>query len=270
VEASVEASVERDRLRADCGRCFALCCVALPFARSADFAIDKAAGQPCPNLVEDYRCGIHDSLRPKGFRGCTVYDCLGAGQQVAQVTFGGRHPGETRQLHAVFGVMRQLHELLWYLTEAVQLQPGDDDIEAILRETERLTRLPADELESYDVATHRQHAAQLLRRTSELARSGVPERKDHSEADLMGADLAKANLRGASLRGALLVGADLRGADLRLADLIGADLRDADLRDADLTGAIFVTQPQLAAATGNSRTSIPAALVRPPHWDMRR
>jgi Pentapeptide repeats (8 copies) len=261
--------VERDRLRADCGRCFALCCVALPFARSADFAIDKPAGEPCPHL-DGYRCGIHDSLRSSGFRGCTVFDCLGAGQQVAQVTFGGRHPGDPRQLHAVFGVMRQLHELLWYLTEAVELQPGQDDVEASLRETERLTRLPAEALEQYDVTAHRQRVAQLLRRTSELARSGVPDRKDHSGADLAGADLAKANLRGASLRSALLIGANLRGADLRLADLIGADLRDANLSDGDLTGAIFVTQPQLAAARGNSRTSIPAALVRPPHWDVRR
>jgi hypothetical protein len=28
-------------LRADCGSCAGLCCVALPFARTADFAIDK-------------------------------------------------------------------------------------------------------------------------------------------------------------------------------------------------------------------------------------
>ena len=256
-------------MRADCGSCFALCCVALPFARSADFAIDKSAGEPCPNL-EGYRCGIHDSLRSRGFRGCTVFDCLGAGQHVAQVTFGGRHPDDARQLHAVFGVMRQLHELLWYLTEAVELQPGQNDLDASLRETERLTRLPADALEQYDPAGHRQQVAQLLRRTSEVARSGVPDRKDRSGADLIGADLAKANLRGASLRNALLIRADLRGADLRLADLIGADLRDAELGDADLTGAIFVTQPQLAAARGNSRTSIPAALVRPSHWDVRR
>jgi hypothetical protein len=166
--------------------------------------------------------------------------------------------------------MRQLHELLWYLTEAVELQPGQNDVEASLHETERLTGLPADALEQYDITAHRQQVAPLLRRTSEQARSGVPDRKDYSGADLMGADLAKANLRGASLRSALLIGANLRGADLRLADLIGADLRDADLRDADLTGAIFVTQPQLAAARGNSRTSIPAALVRPPHWDVRR
>lgn len=31
-------------LQADCARCFGLCCVALPYARSADFAFDKDGG----------------------------------------------------------------------------------------------------------------------------------------------------------------------------------------------------------------------------------
>ena len=47
-------------LRADCSSCFGLCCVALTFSRSADFAIDKPAGEACPNLSADFRCGIHD------------------------------------------------------------------------------------------------------------------------------------------------------------------------------------------------------------------
>jgi hypothetical protein len=36
--------------RADCGNCAALCCVAPGFAASADFAIGKGPGQPCPHL----------------------------------------------------------------------------------------------------------------------------------------------------------------------------------------------------------------------------
>ena len=39
----------------DCGSCFGLCCVALPFAASADFPVDKPAGQPCGNLRSDFR-----------------------------------------------------------------------------------------------------------------------------------------------------------------------------------------------------------------------
>lgn len=105
----------RVSLRADCARCVGLCCVAPAFSASADFAIDKDAGQPCPNLRGDFRCSIHDRLRQRGFPGCAVYDCFGAGQQVTQVTFGGqdwRTPGVAAQMFAVFTIVRQLHELL--------------------------------------------------------------------------------------------------------------------------------------------------------------
>ena len=112
-------------LQADCERCFALCCVVPAFSASADFAIDKSAGQPCPNLRPDFRCSIHHQLRPRGFPGCASYDCFGAGQQVAQVTFGGRDwreaPETAARMFQSFTVMRQLHELLWYLSEALGL-----------------------------------------------------------------------------------------------------------------------------------------------------
>ncbi|GAA4622123.1 pentapeptide repeat-containing protein [Actinoallomurus vinaceus] len=266
--------VDRADLRADCGRCQGLCCVALPFSASAGFAIDKEAGRPCPNLRGDFRCGIHTDLRAKGFSGCTVFDCFGAGQQVSQVTFAGRDwretPGVAREMFAVFAVMRQLHEILWYLTEALtlpQARPIHDELREVLEDTGRLTRAGARELAELDVAAHRARVNPLLLRVGELVRAGVPGRpKNRRGADLIGARLKGADLRGADLRGAYLIAADLRNADLRAADLIGADLRDADLRGADLTGAIFLTQAQVNAARGDAATRLPAALTRPAHW----
>src|SRR5664280_3107882 len=76
-------------LRPDCAKCAGLCCVAPAFAVSADFAISKPAGRPCPNLQPDFRCGIHPRLREMGFRGCVAYDCFGAGQRVTQTTLTG-------------------------------------------------------------------------------------------------------------------------------------------------------------------------------------
>ncbi|MHC3467292.1 pentapeptide repeat-containing protein [Streptomyces sp. 7R007] len=272
-----EATTGQAGLRGDCGNCFGLCCVALPFAASADFALDKPAGTPCPNLGEDHRCGIHARLRQRGFTGCTVYDCFGAGQKVSQHTFGGRDWRTGPRAHArlmfdVFPVVRQLHELLWYLTEALALpaQPVHADLRRALDETEALTRRSAEELAGLDVAAHRQEVNVLLLRTSELVRARVPgRRKDRRGADLIGARLKGADLRGASLRGAYLIAADLTGADLRGADLIGADLRDADLTDADLTGAFFLTQPQLDAARGSVGTRLPESVGRPVHWTAR-
>ncbi|TMR90571.1 pentapeptide repeat-containing protein [Nonomuraea basaltis] len=259
-------------LLADCDNCFGLCCVALPFSASADFAAGKAAGEPCRNLRDDFRCSIHEQLRQRGYPGCTVFDCFGAGQKVSQVTFEGRSwrqaPGTAGQMYAVFPVMRQLHELLWYVAEALSLESAGQihaELRQALEETERLSRESADVLEKLDVAAHRTEVNVLLSRTSELVRAGQPG-KDHRGADLIGARLKGADLRGANLRGAYLIGADLRGADVRQADLIGADLRGADLAGADLTGAIFLTQAQLNAAKGDAATRLPPALTRPSHW----
>jgi uncharacterized protein YjbI with pentapeptide repeats len=261
-------------LRADCERCFALCCVAPAFSVSADFAIDKAAGHACPNLQSDFRCGIHSTLRQRGFAGCAVYDCFGAGQKVAQVTFGGqdwrRAPGTARQMFEVFTIMRQLHELLWYLTEALTLQPArplHGELRVALDETERLTQLGPDAVGELDVAAHRRDINALLLRTSELVRGVAGHRKmDYRGADLIGMDLRGADLTGANLRGAYLIGADLTGADLNVADLTGADLRGADLAGADLRDSIFVTQSQLDAAKGDIHTKLPRSLARPTHW----
>jgi uncharacterized protein YjbI with pentapeptide repeats len=270
-----DETVDPTTLRGDCANCFGLCCVALHFARSADFAIDKPAGTPCPNLGEDHRCGIHARLRERGFTGCTVYDCFGAGQKVSQVTFGGRDrssasPAEARRMNEVFPVVRQLHELLWYLAEALGLpaaRPVHADLRRSLARTEELTLLPPAELVALDVGAHRRDVDVLLRRTSELVRADVGgRRKERRGADLVGARLKGADLHGANLRGALLIAADLTGADLRRADMIGADLRDADLTDADLTGAFFLTQPQLNAARGSAGTRVPGSLARPVHW----
>jgi len=271
-----------NQLLADCDRCFGLCCVALPYAKSSDFAMDKDAGQPCHNLQLDFRCGIHASLRQQGFRGCTVYDCFGAGQKVSQNTYKGRdwrrHPESAREMFEAFPVMRHLHELLWYMSEALTLQPArsvHDKLRTALEETERLTRLGPADLLNLDITAHRAAVNALLMETSELVRAQAPRPKPGAHgkrkaigrgADLIGANMLGADLRGANLRGAFLIAADLRHADLRLADVIGADFRDADLSGADLTATIFLTQAQLNAAKGSLATKLPTGLVRPSHW----
>jgi hypothetical protein len=233
-------------LKADCARCAGLCCIAPAFARSSDFAIDKPAGRPCPNLGDDFRCGIHTELRERGFPGCVAFDCFGAGQRLIQETFDGR--ADPRAL-TLLPLMRGLHELMWYLTEALKLHEARrlwPELTAALEATERLATGDPDELAGTDLDAYRRKVNPLLQRASEMARPG--ERPDHRGADLIGRNLRGADLRGASFRGALLIGADLRGADLRRADFTGADLRGADLRGADLTGALFLTESQVTAA----------------------
>ncbi|MGX7829748.1 pentapeptide repeat-containing protein [Actinokineospora sp. 24-640] len=258
-------------LRADCGRCFGLCCVALPFPKSADFAVDKAGGTPCRNLLGDFTCGVHATLRQSGYTGCTVYDCFGAGQRLSQETFGGRDwraPGVAGPMFAAFPVLRGLHELLWHVAEALELpeaRPVHGELRRVRERVEAIAAGTPDELASVDVNGQRSLAVGPLRRAGELARAGV-RGPDHSGADLVGRDLRARSLRGASLRGALLLGADLRGVDLHRADVTGADLRRADLRGADLSTTLFLTQSQLDAAVGDRATAVPAARTRPRHW----
>ena len=275
------AAEARARLRADCTRCTGLCCVAPAFAASADFAIDKPAGHACPHLREDDRCAIHADLRERGFPGCTVFDCFGAGQQTVQVTFAGAprwrdSPERAAAVFAAFGVQRLLHELLWYLAEALALPAAAPLHRELAAAHERATGLAAagpDELAAVDAGALQAEAGALLLSVSELARAGVRpraggrRRSDRRNADLVGADLRRGDLRGVSLRGALLIGADLRGADLHLTDLLGADLRGADVRGTDLSVALFLTRRQVAGARGDATTRLPAGLEHPTHWE---
>ncbi|WP_329178731.1 pentapeptide repeat-containing protein [Streptomyces sp. NBC_01477] len=265
--------MEHSELRADCGNCFGLCCVALAFTRSADFARDKAAGEPCGHLGADHRCGIHDRLRDRGYAGCTAYDCLGAGQKISRHTFAGQDWRDAadggRAMFAVLPVVRQLHEVLRHLAEVRTLPAAAGLHEAAAAAAERVEALSlgsADDLLALDVAAERDRVSGLLRQASELARAAFPRRRNHRGADLMGSRMRGADLRGADFRGAYLIGADLRGADLRGADLTGTDLRGADLRGADLRGALFLTAAQLTAAAGDPATRLPRTLPRPAHW----
>ncbi|QVK18193.1 pentapeptide repeat-containing protein [Mycoplasmatota bacterium] len=269
-------------LRVDCKKCFGLFCVALYFSASEGFPTNKEAGKPCINLQSDFTCSVHKNLRNKGLRGCSAYDCFGAGQKVSQVTFGGHDwrqaPKSSKQMFEAFLIMRQLHEMIWYLTQATLLQTDQgikDEIYSLLNDTEELTHLDTDSLLALDIVAHRTKVNRLLKNTSELVRSNVrngkntpsKNRSDNPhQLDYFGVDLRKTNLRGADLRGACLIAANLRGVDLTGADLIGADLRDADISGADLTKCIFLTQAQLNTAKGDSHTKLPVMLIRPTYW----
>jgi hypothetical protein len=261
-------------LAADCARCVGLCCVAPAFAASVDFAVDKPAGDPCPNLEVDNRCGIHARLRESGFPGCVVFDCFGAGQRVTQELLPGADwrtgEADATSMFAAFAVAWPLHELLFYLRAAAAMPAAARlraALEAAYDETDMLAARSAIDITTPDVNAQRARVNDLLREASTLTRARYAGTSlDRRGADLIGADLRTADLRGADLRGADLIGADLRGADLDLADVTGADLRGCDVRGANLSAALFLTASQLRAARGDARTVIPMGMERPWHW----
>ncbi len=261
-----------DFLKSDCSNCFGLCCVALPYAKSADFPINKDSGEPCRNLCLDNRCNIHDQLREKGFRGCVSYECYGAGQHVSRKIYNGhdwrKSPERAKEMFKVFPLIQQLHEMLWYLDQALSLketQSFHSCLRNMYNETIKLTEKDPEEIIKLDIATHRRKVNALLLKTSDIYRKDFI-KKHKKRLDYVGANLKGADLQGVSFRGTLMIAANLSHADLRKTDFIGADLRDADLSDANLTSAIFLTQSQINSAKGNIHTKIPIYLKRPDHW----
>lgn len=245
-------------LVADCSRCAALCCVALPYAASADFAVTKSAGVPCAHLDDGFGCSIHAELGSTGWRGCTVFDCAGAGQQTVQHTFGGRDwrsdPEIANDMFMVFTQLLVVHEAVGYLQQCLGRLPEGDvrvQIDRLADELSTLGRAGADAILAWDASRERARIGAELGRASALIRTGAPGsdvRAVGRRRSLIGADLRDLDLARADLRGAVLLGADLRGADLTDADLLGADLRSSDLRGARIEDALFTTQRQVASA----------------------
>jgi hypothetical protein len=261
-------SLEPVDLRADCASCAGLCCVVPAFSVSADFALDKPAGVACPHLATDFGCEIHEELPERGFRGCTVYDCFGAGQRVV-AAHAGRvdDPAVRRAMFADFEVVERLHELLWYLDAALVLvgahrsaTPLRDEVEGLRDAVEHA----AAGAEVAAVTRLQERADVLLGEVSSLVRR--PAGIDLRGHDLAGQDLRQHDLDAGSLRGAVLIGADLRGLTLADTDLLGADVRRADASGADLRGALFLTQSQVNALRGDEATLLPETVLRPSHY----
>ena len=270
-------------LKIDCEKCFGLCCVALFFSKVEGFPQDKIAGKPCINLQSDFGCSVHKDLRKKGLKGCTSYDCFGAGQKVAQVTFKGqdwrKSPEIANKMFDVFVIMRQLHEMLWYLIDAstfISNKDIENELSSIIEETEKLTNLDEQSIINIDIEKHRMKVNSILKQVNEFVKEKVSDEKRVNSKnkkslkegyDFVGKNLSNTNLIGANFAGALLIASNMKDTNLKGANLIGADLRDADIRGANLEDSIFLTQSQVNTAKGDSRTKLPKALARPSYWE---
>ena len=178
---AIGAVTARADLRADCGRCFAICCVSPAFARSSDFAIDKPAGVPCPHLADDHRCSIHDRLRAGGLRRLYGVRLLrgrvnGSRRRRSAAATGARTRDVAAPMMAALPILRGLHELLWYARRGAGLptsEPIADDLRSARADVEESASAPADGILDVEVDDLRAMVAPLLREASRLARSGL-------------------------------------------------------------------------------------------------
>lgn len=259
------------KLKIDCAKCSGLCCVALFCTKTDGFPKDKAAGTPCKNLMPDFRCAIHAQLASAKMRGCLSYDCFGAGQRVTQIFHPDRHwmkyPERANDIFAVFLIVFQLHQMLWYLIQAFSgLSDGHlaPEIERLILENEQMTSKSVEELLLLDLEPYRLNVNQILKQAIE--RTACPHARGGNRKDYLGKDFKKANLVGGDFSMALMIAANLEGCRLCGANFLGADMRDANIRNTDLSECAFLTQMQINSAKGNANTRIPVYLSRPADW----
>lgn len=258
------------KLAIDCKKCSGLCCVALCYMKVDGFPSNKPAGKPCGNLMPDFRCAIHPQLVQANMKGCLAYDCFGAGQKVTQICFPDsdwkNSPKKASDIFEVFLILFRLHQLLWYLLEALSLVAAEQlasDIEALIIDNEQMTALSPVEILNLDVEKYKIKVNQVLRKVSEMICVN-PNGKQIKE--FSGKNFKKSTLDCRDFSMSFMIGANLEGCSLRGTNFLGADMRDTNIKNTDLSESIFLTQMQINSARGNSNTKLPAHLSRPTTW----
>lgn len=244
--------------------------------------MNKPAGTPCVHLQPDHRCNIHSQLRENGFKGCTVFDCLGAGQVVSQITFSGKdwreHPKIGERMFQVFPIMEQIHEMIAYVSEALSYNIPKDLADSLfnhLKTLQAFTKLDVDHLLALDLVSIRFPLNECLTTTSDFIRENFIRNKPgmrknealhQARVDWAGKNLKGKDLSGTDFRGAFLIAANMSKTDLRAVNFIGADLRDVNFSGANLSTSLFLNQMQMNSAKGDLHTILPSHIQRPAHW----
>lgn len=264
-------------LKSDCKNCFGYCCTALYFSKTDGFPVDKPPGTPCPNLDTNFLCKVHKNLKANGFKGCLSYECYGAGQKVAMVTYKGMDwrlsPNDSKEMFQAFVVIHQLHQMALHLISGlnINIDNVDEYTIALLNETIDLTYLDAASILKLDLLLHGKKVYEHLIKTSEVFRKKHRGEKPPlkykktlgGSLDLIGKDLRKVDLSYENLRYSYLIAANLSNCNLKGTDFTFADLRDTNIRGADLSESLFLTQMQINSAIGDSKTKLPKFIERP-------
>lgn len=262
-----------EHMKSDCSKCSGLCCTALFFSKTDGFPKDKASGQPCINLLKDYRCKIHSQLEKQKMKGCIGYDCFGAGQQVTQVIYQGQTwndiPNQSTEIFDVFVIVFKLYQIRYYLIEASSLisaQTLKKSIQCLIEENIKMCHYRSDSILSLDLEEYRHRANQILKQVCKLLQQSIHSESKKVPANFLGGNFRGQDMSGADLSTKLLIAANFEKSLFKGTIFLGADTRDTNFSDADLSEAVFLTQGQVNAAKGNRNTKLPYQLDYPPTW----
>lgn len=261
----------RRELKIDCEKCSGLCCVALHCYKTDGFPANKNAGTPCSYLESNYSCNIHNKLIAKNYKGCVTYDCFGAGQKTTNLFAGvtwKKDENQAANIFALFLIVFQLHQMLWYLMDA-RVYTKDNEllvtIDTLVIEYEKLLERPIEDILQFNVEEYRNKVNHVLRHIIKEVVC-INSSKQANYINYLGKNFKGANLDRQDFSMSLLIAANMEGCSLTHASFLGADLRDANVCNANLSESIFLTQMQVNAAKGNLNTKIPCHLTRPFNW----
>lgn len=204
------------------------------------------------------------------------HDCFGAGQKITEGLFwppdwNTISRADADLIFQSFLNVMQLHQILWYLSEASMLnlpQKERSQICRLLDEGATLEKTAPETLLTTDIDAFREKVNALLknvcREIHERLRPGDPSKPG---GNYMGKNMKNKNLSGTDFSMSLLIAANLEGACLYGANFLGADMRDTNIKNADLSQSLFLTQIQINSAKGNSSTKLPPYLKLPSVWE---
>lgn len=253
--------LEELALYADCSLCRGLCCRALYFSKLDGFPQDKPCGVSCSYLCSDHTCNIHHELKQKGMKGCLGYDCLGAGQFAVQ-----KNVPANQDMFAVYRKLFSLHQMLWYLGEALlqkETASFHGELQMLIQTLDTVRRQPWKTVLTADIDSLHEQTNRLLKKTMQQKQLRHPSPHKHP----MGKRFTNKRLRSTDFSMKSLLAADLSGCDLQSSCFLGSDMRDCRIAGSDLRNCFFLTQMQLNTAIGDSLTRLPNHLHIPAHWN---
>ena len=268
----VEARNESDRFISDCSRCSGLCCIALYCFKSDGFPQNKPVGKPCINLMDNFKCRIHNDLERMGMRGCIGYDCFGAGQYLTEEVYSGvtwqTQPERVKEICDLYMFMYRMFQLRFFLYESKKLASSETllpEINQLLQENDEICRLPIQEMLPYPIDAYQDKVNHVLKKSCvELNKFlGV---KNSTETNFLNRNFKGKNLSGFDFNMKPLIASNFQNCNFKGATFIGTDTRDANFDGADLREAVFLSQGQINAAKGSRRTKLPKHLKYPVTW----
>ncbi len=179
-------------------------------------------------------------------KGCLGYDCLGAGQFAVQ-----KNVPANQDMFAVYRKLFSLHQMLWYLGEALlqkETASFHGELQMLIQTLDTVRRQPWKTVLTADIDSLHEQTNRLLKKTMQQKQLRHPSPHKHP----MGKRFTNKRLRSTDFSMKSLLAADLSGCDLQGSCFLGSDMRDCRIAagTADFTKGPAMSRAEAVQAVG--------------------